>query len=214
MGRSYYYPSTAGFIVDPGSLVRDYGRQIDWANVPGTYRETPDFIVKLSAAAAADAVALAVDALPYAVPAGTNLYFGQAKELAHVTTAAAAGATALVVEALPSALEDDDEATVFGSGSKTLPAGTRVGELLGNGKISPRIVSTNPAFGILETDAIEDDPKAPLSGYGVLRGGHLYENLLPGATGSPAVIASGEKTELAANSAGFLFSQYQNTAGD
>jgi hypothetical protein len=96
-------------------------------------------------------------------------------------------------------------------GKKVLPAGTRVGELLGAGKISPRVVTTNPAFGILETDAVEGDLVAPLSGYGVIRGGHLYENLLPGATGSPAVIASAEKTELAANSMGFLFSQYGDT---
>jgi hypothetical protein len=104
---------------------------------------------------------------------------------------------------------DDDYKNA--EGKKVIPAGTRVGDLLGAGKVSPRVDTTNPAIGILETDAIEDSPVAAKSGYGVIRGGSVYENLLPGATGTPAVIDSDEKDELQANGMGWLFSQYQDT---
>ena len=82
-----------------------------------------------------------------------------------------------------------------------------VGELLGAGKVSPRVVTTNPAVGMLETSALEDDPVAAKSGYGMIVGGRLYENLLPDATGSPKVLASAIKTELAASGTGFSFEQ-------
>ena len=52
---------------------------------------------------------------------------------------------------------------------------------------------------------------AAKSGYGVIRGGSLYETLLPDASGSPRELAAAIKTELAANSLGFLFSKYEDT---
>lgn len=93
-------------------------------------------------------------------------------------------------------------------GKKIVPAGTVVGELLGGGLVSPRVVTTNPATGILLTNATEDSDTDSLSGYGVLVGGVLFENLLPDATGTPKTLASAVKTEL--NSAGcrFTFEQY------
>lgn len=98
------------------------------------------------------------------------------------------------------------------TGKKVLPAGTVVGELLsGDGKVSPRVVTTNPAIGILITDAIQDDPSAAKTGYGVYRGGHFWENLLPDAAGGPpAVLAAAIKTELAANGAYWLFTSYSD----
>jgi hypothetical protein len=95
------------------------------------------------------------------------------------------------------------------TGKKVLPAGTVVGSLLGDGLISPRVVTTNPAIGILETVAHEDDPC--ISGYGVLTGGQFWENLLPDATGNPKTLASAVKTELNANGTGFAFQQYSNS---
>jgi hypothetical protein len=95
------------------------------------------------------------------------------------------------------------------SGKKVLKAGTVIGTLLGSGKVSPRVVTTNPAAGFLETDAVEGDPAAPLSGYGIIVGGNLFENLLPdSAGGPPRVLATAIKTELAANTAGFFFETY------
>jgi hypothetical protein len=138
MPRTSHVVGSAGFIADHSSIVRDPGRQIDWANVAAGY----------------------IDAT---------------------------------------------------SGKKVLKAGTVVGELLGTGKVSPRVVTTNPAVGLLETDAIEGDQSAALSGYGMLIGGAVYEALLPDATGGPPrTLAAAVKTELQAAGTGFAFVKYQD----
>jgi hypothetical protein len=95
------------------------------------------------------------------------------------------------------------------TGKKVLPAGTVVGELLsGNGQISPRVDTTNPAIGLLKTDAIEDHPAHSVTGYGVLRGGHFFENLLPDASGSPLELDAAVKTELLAAGGWWMWTQY------
>lgn len=99
------------------------------------------------------------------------------------------------------------------SGKKIIPSGTAMGTLLGSGKMSPRVVTTNPAVGLLEGDAVEDSLVDSLSGYGLIVGATVYENLLPdSAGGPPAVLASAIKTELQANCPrGFQFEVYQDT---
>lgn len=86
---------------------------------------------------------------------------------------------------------------------------------LASGKVIPRADRTGAetASMILETNAIEDDPTAALSGYGMIIGGSLYENLLPDSTGSPKVLPAAYKTELqtAGVSTGFQFEQYADT---
>ncbi len=94
------------------------------------------------------------------------------------------------------------------AGKKVLLAGTPIGTLLGAGKISPRADNTNPAVGLLLTTAVEDEPHAALSGYGIAAGGVIYENLIPGATGSPAELPSDIKDELAVNGTGWSWRQY------
>lgn len=96
------------------------------------------------------------------------------------------------------------------TGKKVLPGGTVIGELLGNGKISPRVVTTNPASGLLATTAIEGDRSAALSGYGVMVGGVIYEALLPDSSGSPKVLAAAIKTELGASACTFKFERYED----
>lgn len=99
------------------------------------------------------------------------------------------------------------------TGKKRLPAGTVVGVLLSSDdkKISPRVETTNPATGILATDANEDAPAEALSGYGVLIGGHLFENLLPDAAGGPPkVLATAIKTELTTAGCLFTFETYED----
>ncbi len=93
---------------------------------------------------------------------------------------------------------DADDYTDEASGKKIIPAGTAMGNLLSSGgAMSPRVVTTNPAIGFLEGDAVEDDLVASESGYGLIVGATLYENLLPDATGGPpATLAAGIKTEL------------------
>lgn len=210
MGRTNYSPTRARFVADEGSLDRNNGRQIDWALVGEDRRQTPGQIVTAGATSLA-ATTLNVTALTRALPSGTVLDFGT-DEFAVTTAAAAAGATTVPVRAIPMALEGGEIAVVAGSGAKFLPAGTVIGTLLGNGKASPRIVTTNPATGILETNAT-DEVKSPdaLTGYGVIVGGVIYENLLPEATGTPKVLATAVKTELAAAGTGFSFQQYSDS---
>lgn len=99
--------------------------------------------------------------------------------------------------------------TTNADGKKVMYAGTVVGELLGSGKISPRVVTTNPATGILETTIVQGDTVMSLSGVSVLKGGGLYENLLPDATGGPPkTLASAIKTELTAAGCSFYFEPY------
>lgn len=132
MPRTTTNLSRLPFVADPHSVIRNSGRQIDWANVSATNAD----------------------------------------------------------------------------GKKIIYAGTVVGELLGGGKVSPRVVTTNPATGIMETTAVQDAPFAALSGHGVMIGGHFYENLLPDATGSPKTLAAAVKTELNANGFAFSFESY------
>jgi hypothetical protein len=224
MGRTTSYPTRAGFILDPSSVDRSSGRQIDWANVGNRFRRTPGtapVVVNVGAAgASASAVSVPCDALvcdgkatgEVCIPNGTVIWFSAGKFI-KLNADAVVGATSLTTLAIPTALVDADVATypgAPGSGDKVLPAGTVVGELLGTGKVSPRVASTNPAVGFLETDAVENDPIAAKSGYGMIVGGVLYENLLPDASGSPKVLASAIKTELntAGVSKGFRFEQY------
>lgn len=96
-------------------------------------------------------------------------------------------------------------ATLNTLGKKVLKAGTVVGDTLGSGKISPRVVTTNPAVGILETDVTQDDTTNALTGVGVIVGGAIYENLL--AAGVPDAAT---KTELRANGY-WHFRTYQDT---
>lgn len=132
MPRTTTSLSRLPFVADPHSVIRNSGRQIDWANVSATNAD----------------------------------------------------------------------------GKKIVYAGTVVGELLGTGKVSPRVATTNPATGIMETTAVQGETFAALSGYGVIIGGHFYENMLPDATGSPKTLAAAVKTELNANGFVFSFEQY------
>lgn len=95
-----------------------------------------------------------------------------------------------------------------GTGKKWLKAGTPVGTLLGAGKMGPRVDGTNPAVGLLATDAVQDEPQAALTGYGLVIGGVVFENLLPGASAITGLLTDDIKTELQANGTGFAFRQY------
>lgn len=199
------------FVVDPGSIDRDTGRQIDWDLLTDAYSHgaTP---ITANGAAAAAATAITVDALPIAIPQGTVLNFQGSGEFALVTADVDAGATSIPVEALDAGVEDNDVAYVDSTPHVTgrqVKAGT-VMDLLANGKIAPSALATGgvTAYGILETNADEDSRSDAATGYGVICAGFLYENLLPEATGSPAVIDSTWKTELRARGGAFRFDQY------
>ena len=197
------------FVVDRASTVRDTGRQIDWDLLTPRYRRGAQ-MVKLAAAAAADATEVTVDPIEKPLRKGDVIQFG-ADEYITLTEAAAAGDTTLAVEAVTTALEDNDEGWVGGDGGYFIPAGT-VMDLLANGKIVPAALGTGSvtAFGLLISNAEEDSRTDALTGYGVFRGGIFYENLLPEATGSPKVIDSTQKTELLARGGMWQFDQYSD----
>jgi hypothetical protein len=98
------------------------------------------------------------------------------------------------------------------TGKKYLRAGTVCGELLGGGLICPRVATTNPATGILETDAWEDELPHAITGYGFIKSAAVYEILLPDSTGGPPkTLPAAFKTELQANCPmGFQFEVYQD----
>ena len=73
----------------------------------------------------------------------------------------------------------------------------------------PRSLNRGDAIGILEAGAVQNDPSAALSGYGVLVGGVFNENMLPDAV-------SGElnedwKDELDRSGTGFSWQYYTDT---
>lgn len=136
---------TPGFISDPNSIIRlEGGRQIDWPNVPDSYKNA--------------------------------------------------------------------------RGKKVIQAGTPVGDLLdtdANRKsVSPRVVTTNPAVGVLESTAVEDDPSAAKSGYGIIVGGVLFEDQMEMATGNPKTLPAAIKNELAANGQFVWDTKGHNSMGD
>lgn len=210
--RSTVSFSRPGFIADWGSVRRNSGRQIDWALVGEKYRTTPGQIVKMAAAALADATSLTVDPLEQAVPAGTLLYFGQAGEHTRVSANAAAGATTLAVEAPHGAIEDNDEATIVGSGDKFIPAGTPMDEIDATGLMIPRAAGANVAgrttIGLIISDAHENQGPGfveSLSGYGVFSGAVVYEELLP-----VTIDADARTALLALPGGGIAFETYED----
>lgn len=94
---------------------------------------------------------------------------------------------------------------------KFLKAGT-VLALKDNGKAIPRdiIENSETAYGILATNASEHNNTDAVTGYGVIRSGSIYENLLPEATGTPKEIESDWKDELIAAGGFWMFEQYSD----
>lgn len=169
---------------------------------------------KLTADAALGATTLTVEALPEGIDNAATATFAGGTIQARVTANAAAADTTLTVDELQFAIADDAEASLPGTGAKRIKSGTVMCRLSA-GKGVPRAdrPGSETASGFLETDAVEDDRSSALSGYGHIIGGVLYENFLPEATGSPAVISSTYKTELqtAGVGTGFGFLQYADT---
>ena len=73
---------------------------------------------------------------------------------------------------------------------------------------SGTITVARAAVGILETNAAQNAQSHALSGYNLLVGGVLYENLLPDASGTPKVLPAAYKAELAAVGCTFKYQTY------
>lgn len=203
------------FVADRDSLDFDGGHTIDWAAVPEDYRETAGGTVTVGTGGAAiGATTVPVTALPVALASGTVLWFGTNK-FARLSAAAAKGATSITVLALPTALVAGETATAAGTGKKFVPAGTMMaGDPLTNAQLVPTVDGTL-ATCLLATAAREDSSSDAKSGYGVILGGVIYENLLPQATGSPKRLPTAGRTALqtAGTGTGWSWRQYRdNTA--
>lgn len=105
----------------------------------------------------------------------------------------------------------DNVSTSFGAaGSKVIPHGHPMSPA-GDGK--RMVPSTNAASnegtseGLLEGPAVEDDLSAAKTGYGIVTGGVVYAELVPGLTNTT-------KTALAANVRGILFKTYEDSRDD
>lgn len=202
--------SRLNFVSDAASVTRDSGRQMDWDLVPNSFRQTA-FTVTVATAAAADAVTVAVGAIEQPLTKGTTLAFGGGK-FARLSQPALKGAATLNVEAIPKALIVGDKAVHGGDGAKFVPGGTAV-VYLTSGKMVPYSVrpNTEAAQGLMVTNATDGSKTDALSGYGVYRGGVMFENLLPDATGTPKVLPTQIKSDLLANGTGFAFEQYSDS---
>lgn len=149
-------------------------------------------VVVGAAGAAANAVAVPVDALLGPIPDNTLLDFG-GKKFARLSAAAAAGAVSLDVDALATALVDNDTAVYNGlDPQKVIPSGTIIGRTIaerdaGTG-FGPAADADDEiyiaAFDITDADEVDDvELYRPNS--------VVYENFLPGwASASVAVKAA------------------------
>lgn len=217
MRRTRTVLSRPACIVDPESINRNNGgRQISFASLPDRYRQGAFSVTVGTGGAALGATTVPVTALEKAVPKGTVLRFSATK-FATVTADADAAAVALTVEALVTALVAGDAAYTGGAGnSKQVPPMTVLCELSSGadaGMCVPRAVAPagETAIGFLETHADEDSPTDAMSGYGVIIGGAIYENLLPDASGTPRRLPTGYKNELQAAGTGFAFYDYEDS---
>lgn len=90
-------------------------------------------------------------------------------------------------------------------GSKFVKAGVPLVQLA-SGKVAPYAnrPGTETAIGLLMSFADQNSRVDPVSGYGVIIGGVIYENLLP------ETLAAGIKTDLATAGTGFSWQTYQD----
>lgn len=101
-----------------------------------------------------------------------------------------------------------DDAFLNEVGKVVLPAGIRVYEQADGTLRDVTGNSGGTLIGLLATNAIEGDPSAAKTGYGVIRGGIVYPELLPETLDGSA------RTALAAIGTGFAFEQYSDTRAE
>lgn len=202
--------------------VEGAGGQIDWSRLGVTY-EQGAFQVVVNGAHLADVTELAVDALTQPLRKGDVLQSG-ADEYITLTDDAPVGAVELLIEALTTALEDNDVLYAIKSGysrgNRHIPAGTvmcRTADRL----LIPRNVGsgsgTEVASELLTSDADENSKSDSKTGYGTIVQSVIYENLCPdaGTNGASAGdLPSGWKTELAANSLGFIYRDWRDSSSE
>lgn len=169
----------------------------------------------LTADAAAGATSLTVEALDATIESADTATYQGGPLNAEVTADAEAGAVSVTVAPLPFALANDAEALADATGSndkRMIPMGTVMARDAVSGLLIPRrdITAAEPAIGFLASDAEEDSVSDSKSGYGLVIGNTtIYENLCPDAVADD--LPAAYKTELAANSLGFVFEDWSDS---
>lgn len=183
-GPSMSSPRWAG---DYGS--RDYivagGAKI----VPAQFNGYDAVVVNVGAAgAAANAVAVPVDALSGPIPNGTVIWFSAGKFI-KLNAAAAAGAVSLTTLAIPVALVDADIGTYAGVDVKYIPSGTIVGRSIAErdaGTGFGPAADTDDEFFLVVNDIRNADLLDDVELY--RPGGTVYENFLPAFASASATV--------------------------
>lgn len=145
------------FIVDPATIVRSSGRQIDWASIPESFRQGGKATIALTADAAGAATSLTVTVTSLitgtlVIPIGTVLDFGGGK-FVRVATTWTTGST-LTVDAIPTAMTTGDSATYFDpgdAGKKKITAGSVVSLVLPTNTVSAAASAGNTGNGTIGT---------------------------------------------------------------
>lgn len=208
------------FVADESSIERhNSGLNIDWqvlGALTSAYREGAVRVTIRAPGADQNDVGdtvIAVVALTAPVPAGTLLRFGEGR-YAYTVEDAEAGENVITVEALLAAMVVGESGYFVAGGQDAglwVPAGTVMGKVASGLSVPRAIAPVGSAWCIIETDARNQSKVAALSGYGALRGGALFENLLPEASGDPAVLPALYKAELqVAGVCSFRFQQYRD----
>lgn len=211
--RTTTYASRPGFVVDPNSVTSNQGRQPDWSKIPEKYRRGAVAVV-LTAEAAFGGLTIAVEALAAELPAGRALAFGDG--LAAITTATApAGSESVAVQGLISEIPEGATAYFqppgYEAAGKVVPAGKVLVELA-SGLVATRAErpGAETARFISKTPMVEDSVSDSRSGYGMITGANLFENLLPDADPITGLLPDAYKTELRANGGAFVFDKYED----
>jgi len=195
-------------------MTMGHGNAVDWAKVSPYFFLIGKFTVKLNGAVLAGATSIVVDPLPYDVKAGTALDFGTAAVVADAD--ALAGATAIITTEFSDPVADNAEAIAAypnNSAGRMIPAGTVMCRTSA-GLLLPRRdrPGSEESIGFIVSDAHEFSNSDAKSGYGLVLGNtDIYENLCPDADPTTGDLPSAYKTELQANTLGFVFVDWEDS---
>jgi hypothetical protein len=212
MGRTTTNTTRPAFVADPGSIDRNTGRQVDWTNVPTTFKNADGNKVILAGTVMSGEVnSDGIGDAGKMVPRSATTT---------VTVAVSSNVATATATAHPFKVGDTVYITganlAYVNGEKTVAsvptANTFTFAAVGaDASATGTITTAWRVCGILETNATENSMTDSLSGYGVIVGGVLFQNLLPDSTGTPKVLPAQYKTELDELGPGFYWSTYQDS---
>lgn len=156
------YSGTRPAAIFGSNYVQSSGRQVDWDNIPDSFRQGAVQVTCGANATAADVTMTLNVPLGTTLAKGTVLDFGGGKfaRLGQVVIGTGANAAGIVVDALVSNITSGDIATVGGKGPKFVP-GCTIMQKLSSGKVIPMSLVT-------KTYSAARTPKGTNTGNGVM----------------------------------------------